>query len=225
MLEIYCDESRPEALLKTKDKNRYMILGGLWLPNAERKKVKKEINRLREKHNVFGEFKWTKVCPSRIDFFLELVDYFFLNDKLRFRCIVVDCTKIDDAYFNDDHELGFYKFYYQLLYHWCEPRQDYWIFLDYKRNKQYDRLHVLERILNSKTSSHIKEIQAINSSESLIIQLVDVLIGAVGHKFNGYETSKAKSAVIDRIQKNIGDSIKETYCSEQKFNVFNIRLR
>ncbi|WP_049626348.1 DUF3800 domain-containing protein [Geobacillus stearothermophilus] len=94
-----------------------------------------------------------------------------------------------------------------------------------KKNKQSDRLHTLEKVLNNATFSYIKDVQAIESKQSLLIQLADVLIGAVGYKFNGYNSSDAKLKLIERIEEHIGHTIQKTFKSARKFNVFEIDLK
>lgn len=227
MIEVYCDESRPEVIYGQNSLDRYMVIGGIWIPRNARKNVKNEIKKLKEKHNLYGEIKWRNVSPSKIDFYLELVDLFFNTPELRFRCIVVDSHNVDlEAYHESDSELGFYKFYYQLLKHWIGNWEEYWIFLDHKKNKLPDRLHTLERVLNNSTSGFIREVQAIESKESLLIQMADVLMGAVGYKIHDKATSDAKLSLISRIESNIGTPINRgTYRDAVKFNIFRINLQ
>ncbi|QPA31639.1 DUF3800 domain-containing protein [Thermaerobacillus caldiproteolyticus] len=225
MIEVYCDESRPEALYGMKKIDNYMVIGGIWIPKVERDEIKQKIRYLKQKHQLFGEIKWKNVAPSKLEFFLELVDLFFESQSLRFRCIVVDGNKVDiNQYHNSDNELGFYKFYYQLLVHWLEPMNHYRIFLDFKKNKQSDRLHTLEKVLNNASFSFIEDVQAIESKHSLLIQLTDVLIGAVGYKYHNYQTSDAKLKLVETIEKRLGHPIQSTFKSAKKFNVFEIDL-
>lgn len=226
MIEVYCDESRPETLYGENSKDKYMVIGGIWIPASERKKIKNKINYLKKIYGINNEVKWKNVSPSKEDFYLDLIDYFFSNRNIRFRCIVVDSSKVNmEIYHNSDSELGFYKFYYQVLNKWCEGNESYWIYLDYKSNKMGNRLHVLKDILNNATFSDIKEVQAINSSESVFIQMADILIGAVGYIFNGYSESNAKLNVIRRIEKYIDQPLQATTSTERKFNIFKIELR
>ncbi|MBJ6362165.1 DUF3800 domain-containing protein [Paenibacillus sp. GCM10012307] len=226
MIEVYCDESRPELLYKKKETTaRYMVIGGVWISYLFREDLKANIKKLKERYNYKNEIKWKNVSPSMIDFYLELIDLFFKFDAIRFRCIVVDCEKVDlDKFHDSDSELGFYKFYYQLLKHWIDEREKYWIYLDYKKNKLPDRLHQLESVLEKTVPGKVQEIQAINSRDSLMIQLADVLIGAVGYKFHNCNTSKAKLKIIERLETYIEDEIQSTFKSERKFNVFKINL-
>lgn len=225
MIEVYCDESRPEVIYGEKSKDRYMILGGIWVPYDIREDIKNSIKQLKDKHNVYGEYKWNTVSPSKVDFFLELIDVFFLH-PIRFRCIVVDGTTVNlSKYHDSDSELGFYKFYYQLLVHWLNSKETYWIYLDHKKNKLPDRLHTLERVLERSANANIGDVQAIESKQSLLIQLADVLIGAVGYKYHQLQSSNAKLSVVEYIEKKLGHEIYATPKSERKFNVFKINLR
>ncbi|MDT3891998.1 DUF3800 domain-containing protein, partial [Staphylococcus aureus] len=82
-LEVYCDESSLENLFKD-NKSGYMVIGGIWLDKKDHKIVKKEIDLLKRKHSIGGEFKWNKVSYSRKQFYFEILDYFFGNRKIRF---------------------------------------------------------------------------------------------------------------------------------------------
>ena len=117
--EVYCDEAFPDLFTSKKPQAKYLMIGSLWLPADLRDEVKSKIKTLREKHSVWGEIKWTKVSPSRLGFYIELIEMFVgYGDKMRFRCIAVDQGQVNMNLHNGDHELGFYKFYYQVLHHW-----------------------------------------------------------------------------------------------------------
>src|SRR6185503_1189034 len=125
--DVYCDESRPEALGTERPDATNLVIGSLWLHTEDRDDLKKAIHHLRNEHNVGGEFKWQKVSPSRLSFYEQLLDLFFAQgDRLRFRCIVVDPEKVNLLRYHDgDQELGFYKFYYQMLHHWILDFNEY----------------------------------------------------------------------------------------------------
>ena len=229
MFEIYCDESRPEAIYSRKVKSnheRYMVIGGIWIEKEERKKVKNKLEFLKKKNKISAEFKWTKVSPSKIDFYKEVVEYFFSNPKIRFRCIVVDSEKIDMELFHEsDSELGFYKFYYQLLIKWIDGNTSYRIYLDDKANKQNSRLSDLQYFLSKSSFGDIDSVLALPSSDSVFIQLADLLIGAVSSVFNQSITSPAKKEIVGLIENIIDNKIEPTTSSEKKFNIFKIILR
>jgi hypothetical protein len=226
--DIYCDESRPDLLGSKSPPAQFMVIGSLWLATEHREEFKVAIHELRDRHKVGGEFKWQKVTPSRIAFYQDLIDWFFAQgDSLRFRCIAVEHQKVNLLKFHhSDQELGFYKFYYQMLHHWILDCNEYSVFCDFKSNRQPDRLHVLRRCLAaSNLSSQVAAVQATRSTESVLIQLADVLTGAAAAKLNASLHPKgAKGNLVSHIESKIGHPIKHTAKAEQKFNVFVIDL-
>lgn len=226
--DIYCDESRLDLLCSKKADGHFMVIGGLWLKKEKRDEFKKEIHALRDKFKIGGEFKWQKVSPSREKFYESLIDWFVKkNDELRFRCIAVECKKVDLLkYHQSDQELGFYKFYYQLLHHWILDFNTYSIFIDFKSNRRRDRLQVLQQCLqNSNLSAVLTSLQPIRSDESVLMQLCDVLTGIASAKLNQKDlSSSAKKKVIKELEKKLGRPITKTPKGENKFNVFKIDL-
>ncbi len=225
--EIYCDESGAEALFDPQAHD-YASIGGIWMPSDFRNTFKESIHEIKASHGINGEFKWNKVSPNRIRFYNELVDYFFSTESLRFRIIVLDTSKINNYKFHlGDSELGFYKFYYQLLHHWILDFNQYDIFLDHKVNRDRNRLNELNRVLNNANlTSMISRVQGLPSEQSLGIQLADLLTGLVSAKYNRKTTSAAKRTLIERIEQvHLNRTVGPTPRSENKFNVFEIDLR
>ncbi len=224
--EVYCDESCPEVLFD-RSAHKFLVLGSLWFPSEFRNEFKSAIDAIKEKHNYKLEIKWNKVSPKTLGFYEDLIDYYFKTENLRFRALAVEAEKINLVKFHSgDAELSFYKFYYQMLHKWIHDFNKYEIFLDYKRNKQRTRLKKLkEALINSNLSSEIKNVQALPSTQSLGIQLCDLLLGAVNGKFNESITSASKLKIITKIESNIGSPISPTSKNNTSFNVFNIKLQ
>lgn len=230
---IYCDESRQDLLAcqqSINNNNRYCCIGGLMIPLEARNRVKNEIQELQKKYNTYGELKWGTVSQNKLNFYLHLIDYFFEESELAFRTIVIDAEKIDNAIYNDsDQELGYYKFYYQMLVHWLDPNVTYRIYTDQKTNRDKQRLKELKTILNR--SYHcklpIESIQAIDSCQSLILQMENILMGAVGYKYNwnNMGLSSSKNLLVQKIETHLKHEICHTNKSEVKFNVFVISLK
>ena len=87
--EVYCDESRTEYFYaQMPGEESYVLIGGLWIEATEREDYKAKIKALRETHDVYGEFKWNRVSPSRQQFYLALVRLFF-EEAMRFRYAVI----------------------------------------------------------------------------------------------------------------------------------------
>ncbi len=230
LFEIYCDESRQDLFTsKATQQDKFLLIGGLWLEAENRDEIKGAITKLKEAHNMRGEFKWNTVSPSRREFYLELIDLFMgFASSLRFRCIAVEAAKVDMVrYHKSNEELGFYKFYYQLIHHWILDFNEYRIFCDIKTNQEGDRIKVLQRCLNhANISSQVTSIQALPSGEVVLIQLVDFLLGVIGARLNDALTpGSVKEEVVVRLEARLDvEKLGHTYKSEQKFNVFVINL-
>ncbi|TKJ42756.1 hypothetical protein CEE36_06640 [candidate division TA06 bacterium B3_TA06] len=227
--EVYCDESRQDLLSsQSPGPYRYTLIGGVWLPAQMRQEIKEKILAIKRDFRFNREIKWKDVAPSSLPFFEDLIDLFFAKgEEFGFRCIVVDSTKFDLKRFHEeDAELGFYKLYYQLLKNGFHPGFAYRVFLDYKINRLPSRVKVLEKVLkNACPEVESIELQALPSAEVVLIQLADVLLGATGYKLHLLKTSRAKLAIVERIERHLGREIKPTSREEKKFNVFKIRLR
>jgi hypothetical protein len=222
--EVYCDESGQDLFRSRASGQRYVLIGGVWIKAGERPEHKRSIRALRAQHGVHGEFKWRRVSRSRVEFYKRLVGLFFDRD-IRFRVVVLRADELDAVQFHDaDNELMFYKFYYQLLHHWILDFNRYRIFVDTKTNRVQGRLRVLERCLSNANLSSKVEVQALPSQELDLIQLADVIIGAVSYRFHGWTTSKAKREVVQEIESHLPNGrIEPTPKAEEKFNVFRFR--
>ena len=229
---IYCDET----CHLEHDNEKYMVLGGIICEKSSRKIIKRDISILKQKYNIpeRAEIKWNKVSPSKLDYYKEIVNYFFNNPNLRFRALIIDKTQLNHKQFNQTHDDWYYKMYYQLLLNLVEPKQENFIYLDIKDTKSARKVEGLKRYLGFKLMDYeadvIKNIQSINSQESVIMQLADLLIGAIGYRnrkiYNDENSSLAKRELMMYIIEKSGYSLtKNTFLSEKKFNLFCIDLK
>ncbi|MCE5336702.1 MAG: DUF3800 domain-containing protein, partial [Desulfobacteraceae bacterium] len=184
--------------------------------------------KLRKHHKIGGEFKWTKLSPSKAEFYKALLSWFYeQGENLRFRCIAIDHQQVDLIRFHkSDQELGFYKFYYQVLHHWIHSFNRYNIYCDLKSNRLRDRLHTLRSCLsNANLTAVIETVQSVRSRESTLLQLSDVLTGLASARLNSRLTpGSAKESAVHYLEGLLGHSIAPTALSEKKFNVFRIDL-
>lgn len=225
--DVYCDESRPDLLTSTHPNGKYVVIGSLWLEASRRAEYKQAIHSFRDIHQVGGEFKWQKVSLSRIQFYESLIDWFVAQGlAVRFRCILISHDQLNWQMHEGDRELGFYKFYYQMLHHWILDFNCYSIFCDHKSNRVMNRLEALRRCLSyANLTSEVSQVQSVRSEESVLIQLTDVLTGAISAKFNhSLRSGSAKSALVERLESRLGHPLQATNRGEQKFNIFAIQL-
>lgn len=224
--EIYCDESCVEALFD-KEAHKYAVIGGVWIPADYRGAIKNSINHIKSQYHMLGEMKWNKISPSNEKMYIDLIDLFFSTYQVRFRAICIETEKINHVSFNNGSgELGFYKFYFQLIQHWLLPDNEYYLYVDHKINRNKHRVHDLGKILQYSSNSIIAQAQALPSQQSVLIQLADVLTGSVAASFNSsINEHGSKNNICQRIEQYIGHEIQSTSIAEQKFNVFDINLR
>lgn len=228
--DIYCDESQPDVFWsKSPTRARFLLIGGLWLPTEQRDTTKAAIGALKDEHGFHHEIKWHKVHHGKMNFYRALVDL-FVDSDLRFRCIAVEGEKVDMVRFHqDDQELGFYKFYYQMIKHWLDDFNEYRVFCDEKTNRSRDRLATLRRTLDcANLTSSVRAVQALPSKEVLLLQLTDFLLGMASSRLNdSLVPGSAKDQLIHYLEHRIKEDrpLAPTWKSEQKFNIFKIDLQ
>lgn len=226
IFNIYCDESR-----HTSDpRDRYAVIGGLRCPRDSKHELVGRIHKLQARFNAHGELGWKRLSPNRSEFYHELLKLFLDTPELAFRCLVVDRTTLNHDKFNDgDSELGFYKLYYQMLVHWLEPGQEYRLYLDWQQNSASNRFVELQTVLTRKLTgrANILSLEPVSSHNQPMIQLADLLMGAVGYAWNQYDqrdgASQAKVDFINELARSLnrGTLATGTPRPEAKFNVFN----
>ena len=219
---VYCDESR-----HTSDpSDRYMVIGAVSIPREHKRALVAEIHRLRAVYATQGEFGWKRLSPNKASFYWGVLDLFLRTPDLQFRCVVVDRTVLDDETYNaGDQELGFYKLYYQMLVHWLSPQCKYWIYLDSQNTREKGRFATLRDILRRRLTgrAQIVSMEPAESSELELMQLTDLLIGAVGYAFNGRGTSPIKVEFVQAVAAALERPTLavSTVPTESKFNVFS----
>ncbi len=232
IVEIYCDESHPDILYeKTLSASKYLMIGSLWIDSNLRDEIKQKIKALKIEYNAYGELKWKKISPAKVDYYKALIDLFVLyKEQVRFRCIAVDKTKINMKLHQNNPENAFYKFYYHLLWKWIEEdsQTSYVIFCDRRSNQNKNCYKILKDCLRHpsyKNPSNIKDVFALNSKESVLLQFSDFLLGIASAVMNKtVEETSAKGSVILYLQKLLGRDIKPTSMYEKKYNLFEIRF-
>lgn len=229
LYNIYCDES---CHLEN-DGNNIMVLGGISCPSHLKQEFFNDIRNIKEKHNLspWFEIKWTKVSASKIEFYLELVEYFFSRKDLFFRGIVAtNKKKLDHNKYNDGkYDIWYYKMYFRLLAPMIDPFDEYRIFIDIKDTKGGPKVKKLKEVLCNNIydfkNDVIRDINQINSKESELLQLTDLLIGALTYYHRGiYKedwSNDGKVKLIDEISRKYNvDLSRTTKRNEGKFNIF-----
>lgn len=221
---IYCDES---CHLEN-DQSPVMVLGAVLCPYENAKEVHRRLREIKNKHGIatHQEVKWTKVTPSKLALYHDLVDYFFDDDDLRFRAVICDKTNLDHGTYNDgSHDTWYYKMYFQLLRKLIDDRNNYYVYLDIKDTRSTQKRDNLHTVLCNNnydfSRQFLKTIQHVRSHEVQILQLADLLIGAVSYCNRGLDQSEAKLSIIKRIEERarLNNLSRSNY--SEKFNLFH----
>ncbi|RJP82590.1 MAG: DUF3800 domain-containing protein [Desulfobacteraceae bacterium] len=210
---IYCDES---CHLEN-DHLQVMVLGAVWCPLDKVREISLRLREIKSKHRRKPTFetKWTKVSPGGKALYLDLLDYFFDDDDLHFRALIVpDKSLLRHTDHDQDHDTWYYKMYFDMLKIILNPESKYRIYLDIKDTRsasKRDKLHaVLCNNILDFNRKIIERVQAVRSEEVEILQLADLLIGAISYCNRGLADNAGKVALVQRMQLRSGLSLTYT---------------
>lgn len=225
LINVYCDET-----CHLQDRGDHvMVLGAVYCEAIKAKESAERIRSIKKKHGLprLFETKWTKVSPSKIEYYTDLVDYFFNESPLKFRAILIpDKDLLDHDRYDQSHDEWYYKMYYNMLKWLVRTSNRYHFYIDIKDTKGADRVKKLHEVLANKfldfNHECLEKVQQIRSEESELMQLADLMIGAIGYA-NRFETGdSAKSAIAEKIRLFLPrQSLKEsTAYTDTRFNLF-----
>ena len=219
---VYCDES---CHLKSNNSD-YMLIGAVYCPKAKVKKINKYIQHLKENYNLTNtiELKWNKINKKTEKLYLDVINYFFNSDYLKFRVIVINKTTLDHEKYNQTENDFYHKAYYDMLKYIIIPGNSYNIYPDIKDTNSYYHHQIMLNFLRIKmvdsNKKTIKKVQPIRSYESAILQINDILIGALSYYYRKLNTNKTKLKIIDEIKKLYDNSLDNTsFYNNTKFNI------
>lgn len=227
-INIYSDESRHRG-------ERFLLLGGLWVRTLDVPAVESQIREIRNKHgyrndagkwiDFLGEFKWTKVSNKYLPVYKDIVDLFFRlvdGGKIRFCVMLIDTHNPKVQKYDNIKRDGYFKLLYQLYLHNCRVPGVYKIYPDKITNPQHAvNLETLRITLNkalikkfnklvnpeNRLEQYVANITPVDSKKVQILQIVDVIIGAIGYFQNRhFQESGANKAKVE-LMKHVFDKL------------------
>lgn len=225
---IYCDESGHLE----RGQSPVMVLGALTCPRRLSRSV---ADRLRAVKTAYGmghgapqefEVKWSKVSSGQVDFYRDYLDVLFEEEQLHFRGLVVrNKGKLRHDDYEQTHDEWYYKMYYQTLEPLLEPECSYAIYLDIKDTLSQGKVRALSDVLRARLHDYdqtiVTKIQHVRSDEVEQVQLVDLLIGAIGYANRGLTTNKGKLDLIEHLRERSGLTLQWTTArTREKVNLF-----
>jgi len=156
-------------------------------------------------------------------FYLELIEYFFATD-LTFRSVIVDKSQINEEKPHFTYNDFYFQMYHELICHKLNPGYTYNIYLDIKDTRSQSKLRTLDESLN--INKNIRTIQFIKSYESYLMQIADLIMGAINYHLRGLDKVIAKNKIVEKILFHSKiDLTLSTPKSADKFNLFHIDLK
>lgn len=239
-IRIYSDESRHKnerflllGGLWVEEENLPVIENGI---NALRKKYG-YVNSKGKHIDFLGEFKWTKISTKYLAVYKEMVDLFFEwigKDAIRSCIMLVDTHNPFVVSQSNIKKEGYFKLLYQLYFHNSRIPAIYKIFPDsitnpIQRNVNFKTLDKCLEVgfkkkfadkLNPTDSpgprGFVNNITPSDSKKCQPIQLIDVIMGAIGYYQNRhFEKPDAKKAKVE-LMKYVFD--KFIYSGAMKFD-------
>lgn len=230
LFNVYCDES----CHLEHDGIPIMAWGAVSCEAHVVRELSVRIRALRIEHGFPPDFeaKWTKVSPAKAGFYLALVDLFLADERLRFRGLVVpDKGLLDHSRFDQSHDDWYYKMYFTMLRPiFCAPHR-YRIYLDVKDTRGGPKTRKLHEFLTNSLYDFdrkcIERVQQVRSHESELLQIADILIGALTYANRGLATSVAKAAIVARLRERLGSNVltRTSTFAATKFNILLWRAR
>ncbi len=227
LYNVYCDET----CHLEHDRSNAMVLGAVWCPQSKLREINERIRQIKRRNNVSEtmELKWTKISPAKNDLYKDLVNYFFDDDDLHFRGVIIpDKSKLDHAKYNQTHDAWYYKMYFDMLKVIFSPVDHYEIYIDIKDSNSAKKVKKLREVCCNSvydfSQKLIQRLQLIRSDEVQIMQVVDIIIGAIGYENRifpeGFVKSEAKQEIVALIKKRSGYTLKKTtLLREEKVNL------
>jgi len=220
---IYCDES---CHLEN-DGIPVMVLGAVWCDATKIREISKRIREIKLEYGLPKNFeiKWVKVSPGKLNFYKSVIDYFFDDDDLHYRGIIIpDKSLLRHSEFNQTHDDFYYKMYFELLKVILAPNAKYRIFLDIKDSRSQIKVKKLYEVISNSLLDFdyriVEFIQNVRSHEIELLQLTDIFSGAISYRNRSLRSSPAKTHLVNRIIERSGYSlIQSTLLREEKFNL------
>jgi hypothetical protein len=221
---IYCDES----CHLEHDQQRSMVLGAVWCPEAKTAEIAARLREIKARHGLapWFEAKWGKVSQGQLSYYMDVIDYFFDDDDLYFRALIVpDKALLRHNEFDQDHDEFYFKMYFDMLKLLLSNESWYYIYLDIKDSRSAAKVAKLHEVLSNSRYDFrrqiVRRIQTVRSNEVEQVQLADMLVGAISYANRELTGSSAKAALIARIRERSGYGLtRSTLLREQKMNLF-----
>jgi uncharacterized protein (DUF2164 family) len=249
-MRIFADESRTQP-----NQGSYMVIGSITCDQQTAKNIRNAIRELNSSLSKVSEFHFNDINSGSVANYKALCDIFFdfyshkcgykrgLSTIKEYRCICFDAilishSKTDHERFSGgDRQLGFLRFYYTLLAyvtkkHYFSENKFHIIIdkINLKSKKLTDvRKRLSEDFLNQGFIDPIKNLQPQASKAEALLQMADVILGAVSFAWNKSPTEHnpridAQREVVEYIEEKLGYSFLNQTIPGRSFNIWELDM-
>lgn len=234
---IYADESY------RKGKYFSNFYGGALLEYNKLEKINNDLNKKKEELKLYQEVKWTKVTEQYLDKYISLINYFFeyiKSNQIKIRIMFRQNALVPQNLTKEQEEKEYFLLYYQFIKHsfgidYCNINEknkvDLKLYFDKlpdtkKKNKEFKGYIYALNDFFCINNVHIynEDIAEVDSKNHVILQCMDVILGAMNFKLNDMDKKKLpnsnrrgkRTIAKSKLYKVILNNIREIY---PKFNI------
>lgn len=225
-IKMYMDESCHTQ----HDKTNTMSLVTVYTINDNQKILEDKIKEVKDKHKIGGELKWNKVSNRNINLYLEVItllakavseNYF----KVRTLLIRADKTGIWSNYEDWYYKMAYFLFEIPLMFmieKATTPINHVELYLDQKDIRSRRQTRKLAHFLQTKIRDEIIVTgRVVDSTTNILIQLADIIAGALTYKERNLRGSNAKMTLIKHIEKAFSINLSRSTSKDRTdFNTF-----
>ncbi|WP_432460280.1 MULTISPECIES: DUF3800 domain-containing protein [unclassified Agarivorans] len=225
--KIFCDESC--HLLH--DGSDVMVLGAFHCSAEKAENLTRSIKSLRHKHNYKPELKWSKLNKHQWPLYKDLIDLILDDQEVNFKStVVLNKNSLDHNQYNaGSHSDFYYKMFYYTLRDFLKVDNEYRIYLDYMDTLGAEKTLKMCEVLQNGTHWQLSaKATIVQSYEVQLIQLCDLLIGAIAYKNRNDipKTSGIKKRFVSYLEEKLCSSLDcGTPPWEDQFNIFRFNPR
>lgn len=223
---VYTDESGMNGA-------KYYGFGSLWLPFERRGDFQGELAKIRARHRLADELKWTKVSARSEPLGKDVITWFFQRKWMMFHCIVIPRQDVDWS-LHDGREDAQQKHFSMLLknkiaYFARGGGKVYRIRVDPLPSRYPKADEVVHKIVNAQLRNELGEpsihdVITCDSKRTAGIQVADLLLGCVMAAWQQKAEAEPKRRVMAWVADHLGwggDLRHDTFRSEWKFNIWH----
>lgn len=205
--------------------DRFFLLG--MIKSLRPHKLNSFIKKIRDKNHFYDEIKWNKVNKRNIDIMKFIIDKFFSTYNTNFYCIVLPKDEMNfEKYFNNDFFRAYKSFAVLLLKRYIKKDEIVSVIADDYPAPEKDEF---EAEVRNYVNDHYKALSIhsvirIHSKGSNLIQIADLLMGAVNYEFKLKNNlikhpSKAEIDLLDYLKNKLGANDLSVGINSAKFNI------